>query len=87
MTAPGSATVLPPAMATKVPSGRCARVSRSFLARPQRAPEHCPGAGARSPRGGPVLTPPTRPLYQRLRFQACDLSAISVAELFARTVS
>ena len=32
-TAPGSRTSLPPVMATSVPSGRCARVSRSFLAR------------------------------------------------------
>ena len=33
MTAPGSLMFLPPAMATRVPSGRWARVSRSFLAR------------------------------------------------------
>ena len=32
-TAPGSVTSLPPAMATRVPFGKCARVSRSFLAR------------------------------------------------------
>ena len=31
--APGSVMVLPPAVATKVPLGRCAFVSRSFLAR------------------------------------------------------
>ena len=33
VTAPGSVTSLPPAMATRVPFGKCARVSRSFLAR------------------------------------------------------
>ena len=33
MTAPGSLTCLPPAMATRVPWGRCARVSRSLRAR------------------------------------------------------
>ena len=33
MTAPASVTFFPPAMATSVPCGRCARVSRSFLAR------------------------------------------------------